>query len=93
MIRFRSILFPRIEISSLRLENGELRGAIDGNRNKWAAQPILLIITADVAGDAVIARNDRGARPIDQDRINPLIIQKPNSLCIFIKFDVVVPAR
>jgi hypothetical protein len=87
MIRFRSILFPRIEISSLRLENGELRRPIDGSRNKWAAQPILLVITAAVAG------NDSGAGPNDQDRINPLIIQKPNSLCIFIKFDAVAPAR
>ena len=87
MIRFRSILFPRIEISSLRLENGELRGAVDGSRNKWAAQPILLIITAEVPG------NDSGARPNDEDRINPLIIQKPDSLCIFIKFDAIAPAR
>jgi hypothetical protein len=93
MIRFRSILFPRIEISSPRLQNGELRGAIDGSRNKWAAQPILLIITADVAGDAGIAGKDSGARPNDEDRINPRIIQNPNSLCIFIKFDVGAPAR
>jgi hypothetical protein len=53
----------------------ELRGATDGSRNKWAAQPILWIDIADVAGEAGIAGNDSGADPNDEDRVNPLIFK------------------
>ena len=53
----------------------ELGGATDGSRNKWAAQPILLIITADVAGESGIAGNDSGGHPNDEDRINALIFK------------------
>jgi hypothetical protein len=53
----------------------ELRSATDGSRNKWAAQPILLIVTADLAGEAGIAGNDSGARPNDEDGINTLIFK------------------
>lgn len=53
----------------------ELRGPTDGSRNKWAAQPILLIDIADVAAEAGIAGNDSGARLNDEDRVNPLIFK------------------